>query len=26
MIDGSLKGFRCPGKNCGAIVAWEEEE
>jgi len=26
MFDGSLKGFRCPGKNCGATVAWEEEE
>jgi len=26
MLDGSLKGFRCPGKNCGAIVPWEEEE
>lgn len=26
MLDGSLKGFRCPGKTCGAIVAWEEEE
>jgi predicted RNA-binding Zn-ribbon protein involved in translation (DUF1610 family) len=26
MLDGSLKGFRCPGKNCGAIVAWEEQE
>jgi transcription elongation factor Elf1 len=22
--DGSLKGFRCPGKDCDAIVAWEE--
>jgi len=22
-FDGSLKGFRCPGKNCDAIVTWE---
>lgn len=22
--DGSLKGFRCPGKNCDAIVPWEK--
>lgn len=26
MLDGSLKGFRCPGKDCGAIVPWEEEK
>lgn len=23
LIDGSVKGFRCPEENCGAIVAWE---
>jgi DNA-directed RNA polymerase subunit RPC12/RpoP len=23
--DGSLKGFRCPGKNCDAIVPWEKQ-
>ncbi len=23
--DGSLKGFRCPGKDCDAIVAWEDK-
>lgn len=22
-FDGSLKGFRCPQKGCGAIVPWE---
>ena len=22
-FDGSLKGFRCPGKGCRAIVPWE---
>ena len=26
MLDGSLKGFRCPGKNCGATVGWEAEK
>jgi transcription elongation factor Elf1 len=26
MLDGSLKGFRCPGNGCSAIVPWEEEE
>ncbi len=24
-FDGSLKGFRCPQKDCGAIVAWEQK-
>jgi transcription elongation factor Elf1 len=24
--DGSLTGFRCPAKNCGAIVAWEKKQ
>ena len=24
--DGRLKGFRCPGKNCDAIVAWETNQ
>ncbi len=24
--DGSVKGFRCPGKNCDAIVAWEKKQ
>ena len=23
--DGSVKGFRCPGKNCDTIVAWERK-
>jgi hypothetical protein len=23
-FDGSLKGFRCPQKGCGAVVAWEQ--
>jgi DNA-directed RNA polymerase subunit RPC12/RpoP len=23
-FDGSLKGFRCPGKGCGATVPWEK--
>lgn len=23
-FDGSLKGFRCPQKNCGATVPWRE--
>jgi hypothetical protein len=26
MFDGSLQGFRCPQKECGAIVSWEEKE
>ena len=25
MFDGRLQGFRCPEKDCGAAVAWEEE-
>jgi len=25
IFDGSLEGFRCPQKNCGAIVAWEKK-
>ena len=25
MFDGSLKGFRCPQKNCGHTVAWEKK-
>lgn len=24
--DGSLKGFRCPQKNCNAIVKWENKK
>lgn len=24
--DGSLQGFRCPQKNCGAIVKWVSEQ
>jgi transcription elongation factor Elf1 len=24
-FDGSLKGFRCPQKDCGAIVSWKQE-
>jgi len=24
-FDGSLRGFRCPQKKCGAIVPWEEQ-
>jgi hypothetical protein len=24
-FDGSLKGFRCPQKGCGAIVPWERK-
>ena len=24
-FDGSFKGFRCPRKDCGVIVPWEEE-
>src|SRR5713101_2991408 len=23
VFDGALKGFRCPKKDCGAIVSWE---
>ena len=26
VFDGSLKGFRCPQKNCDAIVPWEQEQ
>ncbi len=26
IFDGSLKGFRCPEKNCDAVVAWEQEQ
>jgi transcription elongation factor Elf1 len=26
LIDGSLKGFRCPQNNCAAIVAWERQQ
>ena len=26
MFDGSLQGFRCPEKKCGAIVPWEEKQ
>jgi len=25
-FDGSLKGFRCPQKGCGAVVAWEQKQ
>ena len=25
LFDGSLQGFRCPEKQCGATVAWEEK-
>ena len=25
-FDGSLKGFRCPGKDCDAIVPWEQAQ
>jgi len=25
-FDGSLKGFRCPEGNCGAIVPWKEAQ
>ena len=25
LFDGSLQGFRCPEKNCGATVPWEEK-
>jgi DNA-directed RNA polymerase subunit RPC12/RpoP len=24
--DGNLKGFRCPGKDCHAIVPWEKKQ
>jgi len=24
--DGSLKGFRCPVKNCDAVVPWEKKQ
>jgi transcription elongation factor Elf1 len=26
IFDGGLQGFRCPGKNCDAIVRWEQKE
>ncbi len=26
VFDGSFQGFRCPQKNCGAIVPWEKKE
>ena len=26
MFDGSLQGFRCPGKQCGAKVEWENKQ
>ena len=26
VFDGSLKGFRCPQKNCEAIIAWVKEQ
>src|SRR5437879_10679649 len=26
IFDGSLQGFRCPEKKCGATVAWERSE
>lgn len=26
VFDGSLQGFRCPRKNCGAKVAWEKKQ
>jgi transcription elongation factor Elf1 len=25
IFDGSLQGFRCPGKNCGSTVPWEKK-
>ena len=25
-FDGSLKGFRCPKKDCDAIVPWEQQQ
>jgi transcription elongation factor Elf1 len=26
VFDGGLKGFRCPQKNCDAVVAWEQTQ
>ncbi len=26
IFDGSLQGFRCPEKKCGATVAWEKKQ
>lgn len=26
MFDGSLQGFRCPGKNCREVVSWKNKE
>jgi len=26
IFDGSLKGFRCPQKNCDNILTWEDEQ
>jgi len=26
IFDGSLRGFRCPEKKCGATVAWEKKQ
>ena len=26
IFDGSLGGFRCPQKNCGATVKWEKQQ
>lgn len=26
VFDGGLKGFRCPKKNCDAIVPWEQRQ
>lgn len=26
ILDGSVKGFRCPERKCGATVAWEQEQ
>jgi len=26
LFDGSLKGFRCPQRECEAIVSWEQEQ
>lgn len=25
-FDGSLKGFRCPQKDCSAVIPWEQEQ
>ena len=25
IFDGSLQGFRCPEKKCGAVVSWEDK-